>query len=187
MGSHVVHVVPPAIAIPSVAIIPAGTTIPGVVTIPPATTTGPVVVPGPPATTTGLPLTAAPAFGVGATGGIGAGTTGGVTTAPGVMTAVLVIVVGFEAPDIRARKRAKSPLRAGVAGITSEYTTGAGVTVVTGGGALVIGAGSSAEAGTAKKAESAAANRNFFMLLPPETPRPRTIPFGPAGQVETVY
>jgi hypothetical protein len=85
-------------------------------------------------------------------------------TVPVVGTVVIVSVPRL----VRARSRPSNPRRVLV---LPEYVTlGAVVAVATGVGVgAVAGFGSSADAGTADRSPTASANKNFFMLLPPET------------------
>ncbi|HSQ54208.1 MAG TPA: hypothetical protein VLM40_00570 [Gemmata sp.] len=86
-----------------------------------------------------------------------------------VITLLAGMVVVIVAPRFsRARRRPNNPRRVVV---PLEYTMVGAVDVVTAGvgTGAAAGFGSSADAGMAYRSPTASANRNFFMLLPPET------------------
>src|SRR5687768_9378998 len=121
-----------------------------------------------------IPGAPAPPFGRMLGIGIGAGVIGGIGVAPGTMTVGVAVIGALYAGAVvpRLRSRPNNPRRAGwagaysIAGVPADpMITGAGA----GAGATVTG-GSAGVATDAARATSAAANRNRFMLLPPETP-----------------
>jgi hypothetical protein len=81
-------------------------------------------------------------------------------------------------PDIRFRRRLKSPKRRVDVVLVVVTTVGAvgAITVPdgTGEGTVVVTGGSAAMAFTANRQATATANSNRFTMLPPETPNPLT-------------